>query len=232
MAASTESGSADEHSLDPQDWPAFPALSHQMLDKALDHVQGIGERPVWSAMPDDVKRALDEPVPRQAQGTEKVCADLAQRVLPYTTGNTHPRFLGWVHSSGTAGGIIAEMMASAMNSNLGGRDHGAIYVERQVIEWCRRLFHFPDSASGLVVSGTSMATFIALTVARFSNSGYDVRHRGVQPDVGRLVGYTSTEAHSCIARTFDYMGLGQDALRQIPVANDYKDLVRAKGTWC
>jgi glutamate/tyrosine decarboxylase-like PLP-dependent enzyme len=221
MAASTESGSADEHSLDPQDWPAFRALSHQMLDTALDHVQGIGERPVWSPMPDDVKRALDEPVPRQAQGTEKVCADLAQRVLPFTTGNTHPRFLGWVHGSGTPGGIIAEMMASAMNSNLGGRDHGAIYVERQVIEWCRRLFDFPDSASGLVVSGTSMATFIALTVARFSKSGYDVRNRGVQPDEGRLVGYTSTEAHSCIARTFDYMGLGQDALRQIAVANDY-----------
>ncbi len=219
--ATNESRPGCEDSLDPSDWPAFRALSHQMLDTALDHVQGIGERPVWSPMPDDVKQALNEPIPRQAQGTEKVCADLAQLVLPYTTGNTHPRFLGWVHGSGTAGGIIAEMLASAMNSNLGGRDHGAIYVERQVIDWCRKLFDFPDSASGLVVSGTSMATFIALTVARFDKAGYDVRHRGVQSDEGRLVGYTSTEAHSCIARTFDYMGLGQDALRQVAVDSDY-----------
>lgn len=211
-----------ERSLDPSDWPAFRALSHQMLDAALDHVEGIGERPVWSVVPEDVKQALAEPVPLHPQGTAKVCADLAQLVLPYATGNTHPRFFGWVHGSGTPSGIIAEMMAAAMNANLGGRDHGAIYVERQVIAWCRDLFDFPDTASGLVVSGTSMATFIALTVARFGKAGYDIRRTGVKPDAGRLVGYTSTEAHSCIARTFDYMGLGQDALRQVPVDDDYR----------
>jgi glutamate/tyrosine decarboxylase-like PLP-dependent enzyme len=214
--------SKEEHSLDPSDWPAFRALAHRMLDTAIDHVQGVEEGPVWSPTPEDVKKALNEPIPMKMQGTEKVCADLVQLVLPYSTGNTHPRFLGWVHGSGTAGGIISEMMSSAMNSNLGGRDHGAIYVERQVIEWCRDLFGFPQTASGLVVSGTSMATFIALTVARFAKANYDVRHRGVQPSEGPLVGYTSTEAHSCIARTFDYMGLGQDALRQIPVDDDYR----------
>ena len=210
-----------EQSLDPSDWPAFRALSHKMLDVALDHVQGIRERSVWTAVPDEVKQALVEPVPMQAQGTEKVCADLVELVLPYGTGNTHPRFLGWVHGAGTPGAIIAEMFTAALNANLGGRDHGAIYVERQVIDWCRTLFGFPESASGLVVSGTSMATFIALTVARFDKAGYPVRHRGVQPNEARLVGYTSTEAHSCVARTFDYMGIGQDALRQIPVDDAY-----------
>ena len=87
------------------------------------------------------------------------------------------------------------------------------------VETC---FLFPKTASGLVVSGTSMATFIALTVARFAKAGYDVRKLGVQPAEGPLVGYTSSEAHSCIDRTFDYMGLGQDALRQIPFDDDYR----------
>ena len=215
-------GGGGERSLDPTDWPAFRALAHRMLDVALDHTEGVRERPVWTPVPEAVKEALSEPVPMDPQGTEKVCADLTRLVLPYPTGNTHPRFLGWVHGSGTPSGLIAEIFSAAMNANLGGRDHGAIYVERQVIEWCRSLFGFPDTASGLVVSGTSMATFIALTVARFDKAGYDVRRRGVQPGDGRLVGYTSTEAHSCIARTFDYMGLGQDALRQIPVDGDYR----------
>ncbi|MGI9334755.1 MAG: pyridoxal phosphate-dependent decarboxylase family protein [Gammaproteobacteria bacterium] len=221
MAQETPASGA-ERSLDPSDWTAFRALSHEMLDVALDHVQGVRERPVWSPVPDEVKHALAEPVPMQAQGTAKACSDLVQQVLPFVTGNTHPRFFGWVHGSGTPGGLIAELMSAAMNANLGGRDHGAIYVERQIIDWCRQLFDFPSTASGLAVSGTSMATFIALTVARYAKAGYDVRRRGVQPSEGPLVGYTSAEAHSCIARTFDYMGLGQDALRQIPVDNDYR----------
>ena len=212
---------SEERSLDPADWEAFRDLSHRMLDTALDHLQGVGDGPVWTPVPSRVKQALAEPPPMEPQGAEKVCRDLTELVLPYVTGNTHPRFLGWVHGSGTAGGIIAETFAAAMNANLGGRDHGAIYVERQVIDWCRRVFGFPDTASGLVVSGTSMATLIALTTARYDKAGYDVRRRGVQAGEGTLVGYTSVEAHSCIARTFDILGLGQDALRAVPVDDAY-----------
>ena len=211
-----------ERSLDPEDWGEFRALAHRMLDRAVDHMAGVRDRPVWQAVPDDVKAALAEAPPMAPQGAEQVCQDFTDLVLPYGTGNTHPRFFGWVHGAGTPGGVIAEMLAASMNANLGGRDHGAIYVERQVIEWCRQLFDFPESASGLVVSGTSMATFIALTAARYDKADYDVRHLGVQPGKSRLVGYTSSEAHSCIARTFDYMGIGQDALRQVPVDDQFR----------
>ncbi|MEM7222853.1 MAG: pyridoxal-dependent decarboxylase [Pseudomonadota bacterium] len=211
-----------ERSLDPEDWEAFRALAHRMLDSAIDHIAGVRERSVWQPVPDEVKAALAEAPPMVPQGAEKVCQDFTDLVLPYGVGNTHPRFFGWVHGAGTPSGVISEMLAAAMNANLGGRDHGAIYVERQVIEWCRQLFGFPESASGLVVSGTSMATFIALTAARYAKADYDVRHLGVQPGKSRLVGYTSAEAHSCIARTFDYMGIGQDALRLVPVDDRFR----------
>lgn len=213
---------SDRPSLDPTDWAEFRKNAHRMLDHALDHLEGVREGSVWTPVPDEVKSALDEPIPMQPQGTDKVCADLINNVLPYDTGNTHPRFFGWVHGAGSPGGIIADTMAAAMNSNLGGRDHGANYVEQQVINWCRDMFRFPKTASGLVVSGTSMATIIALTAARFSHAGYDVRRDGVQSDQTRLVGYTSTEAHSCIARAFDMLGLGMDALRSIPVDDEYR----------
>jgi aromatic-L-amino-acid decarboxylase len=211
-----------ERSLDPDDWEAFRTRAHLMLDAALDHTQGVGEDTVWKPVPNKVKAALSQPVPLEAQGTDKVCKELLDYVLPYATGNTHPRFFGWVHGAGTPGGIIADTMAAAMNSNLGGRDHGANYVERQVIDWVRKLFEFPHTSSGLVVSGTSIATVIALTTARYAKTNYDVRRHGVRTDKGCLVGYTSTEAHSCIARTFDMLGLGFDALRSIPVDDEYR----------
>ena len=69
----------------------------------------------------------------------------------------------------TPGEDLAEMVATTMNANCGGRDHGAIYIERAVIDWARRQMGFPDTASGVLVTGTSQATVIALACARPAN---------------------------------------------------------------
>ena len=209
-----------EESLDPRDWDGFRELCHGMLDEALDFLQQAGERPVWTPVPETVKAKLREPLPAEPQGAEKVCEDFRQLVLPYATGNIHPRFFGWVHGSGTPGGMLAEMLAATMNANLGGRDHAPVYVERQVIEWCRRIFGFPEGASGLLVSGTSMATLIGLTVARNHKAGGDLRQTGLS-DQG-LVAYSSEQAHGSVAKALEILGLGRDSLHPVPANAAYR----------
>src|SRR5262249_51355055 len=177
-AASSGRRTEADSGLDPADWTAFRALAHRVLDQAIDHVQGVRERPVWTPMPAEVVKRLAEPLPVDGQSAEQVSTDLADLILPYGVGNTHPRFFGWVHGCGTAG-LLPELMAAAMNANVGGRDHGAVHVERQVVGWCRELFGFPEGASGLLVSGTSMATLIGLTVARNAAAGVHVRTEGL-----------------------------------------------------
>ncbi len=209
-------------SLDPPDWKAFAKLAHHLLDEALAYLRTVGERPVWRPVPEAVKKAFRQPLPVAGQGAEATAAEAVRSILPYATGNIHPRFFGWVHGSGTAGGLLAELLAATMNANLGGRDHGAIYVERQVIDWCRQLVGFPEGTSGLLVSGTSMATLIGLTVARHHLAGCDVRAEGVAAAPKPLVGYASREAHSSIARAFEILGLGRHALRSIPIGFDHR----------
>lgn len=208
-----------EPSLDPDDWGDYRRLCHEMLESALDHIETVEERPVWTPVPPGVKQALSQPLPQAPQDPRVICDDIRRLILPYGTGNIHPRFFGWVHGSGTAGGLLAEMMAGAMNCNLGGREHGPVYVERQVIDWCRALFAFPESASGLLVSGTSMATLIALTVARDHRAGYDVRQQGIDGTAPPLTAYASSEAHGCIAKTLQILGLGSGALRPVPATD-------------
>ena len=134
-----------------------------------------------------------------------------------------------MHGSGTASGVLAELVAAAINANCGGRDHGAIYVERQVIEWCRQLFDFPEHSSGILVSGTSMATLIGLAVARHHLADTHVRADGIRA-APMLVGYASVEAHGSVARAFEILGLGRTALRLIPVDRDYRiDLEALRG---
>ena len=104
-----------------------------------------------------------------------------------------------------------------MNSNCGGRDHGALYVERQVIDWCREIIGYPEQSSGLVVSGTSMGTVIGLAVARNTRAGCDVRTAGVGRAPKSMTAYTSSQAHTSVAKALELLGLGHDSLRKIPV---------------
>ncbi len=202
-------------SLDPENWDKFRTRAHYMLDSAIDQMARNGTGKVWTAPPEDLKNCPQVPMQGDPAATDAQMAAL----LPYGVGNTHPRFFGWVHGSGTPSNIIADMVAAAMNANLGGRDHGAIYIEKQVVNWCKSLFGFPDTASGLVVSGTSIATLIALKAARDKVHNFAARKSGVPSG---LVGYTSTQTHSCVARTFDMLGLGSDALRKIPVNDSFE----------
>lgn len=206
---------SDEQTLDPSDWEAFRAEAHTMLDAAIAQMQTARDGVVWSPLPDDQKAAFRAPLP--VQGGD-INAQM-QALLPHGVGNTHPRFFGWVHGSGTPSNVIADIAAAAMNANLGGRDHGAIYVEKQVVDWCREIFSFPQDSSGLLVSGTSVATLIALKAARDRTTDFASRAAGTPTN---LVGYTSTQTHSCVARTFDILGIGSNALRKIPVNADFQ----------
>ncbi len=208
---------APEQTLDPADWSVFRAQAHRMLDAAVDRMARYREGPVWSPFPAAMKETYSSPLPVEGLGSEATQAHL-EALLPYGVGNTHPRFFGWVHGSGTPGNLMADITAAALNANLGGRDHGAMYVEKQVVNWCRELFQFPATSSGLVVSGTSIATVIALKAARDRCFDFSSRKMGLQnSSVGQLVGYSSVQTHSCVARAFDILGLGSDALRKIVV---------------
>jgi glutamate/tyrosine decarboxylase-like PLP-dependent enzyme len=142
--------------------------------------------------------------------------------LPYPLGNIHPRFWGWVMGNGTPFGMLAEMLAAGFNPNMGGGNHVANYVEAQVIDWCKTMFDFPPEASGLLVSGGSMANLVGLAVARNTLAGFDVRNDGLVGAPNRLIVYASREVHSSVHKAVELLGLGRDALHLIPVDSEYR----------
>ncbi|MEZ5831931.1 MAG: pyridoxal-dependent decarboxylase [Dongiaceae bacterium] len=201
-------------SLDPEDFEAFRNDAHALLDSCLDHMKAARDRP-WQPVDRSSRDSLMPALPESGIGESRLARALSDDVLPFSTGNTHPRFFGWVHGTGLAAGLLADMTASAMNSNCGGRDHGAIYVERAVIEWARRIFGFPDGASGLLTSGTSQSTVIALAAARVHVLGRSVRTQGLR-DAPDHVAYASAGAHSANQKALELLGHGAQALRRIP----------------
>ncbi|HTP11071.1 MAG TPA: pyridoxal-dependent decarboxylase, partial [Anaerolineae bacterium] len=211
-----------EETLDPQNWDAMRALGHRMVDDMLTYLQTVRDRPVWQPTPDHVKQHLHAPLPVEPQGAAVAYQDFVDHILPYPLGNIHPRFWGWVMGTGTPLGVLAEMLAATMNPNLGGGDHVANDVERQVLDWCKEMLGFPQDASGILVSGGSMANFVGLTVARNTLAGFDVRAKGVAASAQPLTFYGSVEMHSCLQKAVELLGLGNEALRRIPVNAAYQ----------
>jgi glutamate/tyrosine decarboxylase-like PLP-dependent enzyme len=208
-----------DQTLDPsnsRDWSEFRLQAHRMLDDMIGYIENIRERPVWQPIPNEVRAHFQSPAPRQGDELAKVHAEFMREVLPYAQGNVHPGFMGWVNGGGTPVGMVAEMLAAGLNANVGGRNHIPVEVERQVTRWVQELFGFPQGASGLFVTGTSMANLVAVLVARDVALGFEVRSGGVAANPRRLTAYTSTSVHSCVPKAMDIAGLGSDALRLIP----------------
>ena len=212
--------SEDGRTLDPPDWEEVRAVGHRMIDVLVDGLRDVREQRAWTPMPEEVKARLRAPPPREGLRLEAVWAELQRSVLPYRLGNVHPRFWARVMGTGTATGALAGLAAAAMNNNLSGLESSAVHVEAQVVDWLRGLMGFPESASGLLTSGCSLANLIGLEVARDSVTG--VKGEGLQSVAGRLVGYASEEAHSSVARAFIVLGLGNGSLRRIPVDAEFR----------
>ncbi|MGB9117407.1 pyridoxal phosphate-dependent decarboxylase family protein [Bradyrhizobium sp.] len=217
---SPASGSSE--TLDPKDWGEIRALGHRMLDDMIDYVATIRERPVWRPIPDEVRARFRAELPRQPSDLGDVYREFSDFIAPYATGNVHPGFMGWVHGGGTAVGMLAEMLAAGLNANLGGRDHIPIEVERQIVEWTRAMFRLPREASGIFVTGTSMANLMAVLVARTAALGQIVRQHGVGGEGALLAAYTSTAAHGCVKKAMDLSGFGSDALRSVEVDRSHR----------
>jgi glutamate/tyrosine decarboxylase-like PLP-dependent enzyme len=192
-----------------------------MVDDMMDYLQTLRDQPVWQPIPPNVRSHFQEPLPTQPQGAVQPYEEFLENILPYNLGTSHPRFWGWVCGPGMPLGMLADMLASAINPNLGGAHHVPNYVEAQVIDWCKAMLGFPQEASGILVSGGSMANLTGLAVGRNSIQGADVRLEGLHASRRRLMVYASAEAHSSNEKAIDLLGLGSESYRKIPVTEKF-----------
>jgi aromatic-L-amino-acid decarboxylase len=226
MNAQSSATESSRHTLDPADWAEFRALAHRMVDDSLEHLRTLGGRAPWQPMPSETRSAISgESLPRDGQGDVAAYEEFARHVLPFTNGNRHPRFWGWIQGNGTPLGMMADMLAAGMNAHLAGLDQAPKLVELKVIEWLAELMGFPKDSSGVLMSGGTMANLIGLAVARHAKAGYDVRANGMH-GASRMTVYTSAEVHSWAQKACELFGMGSQSLRKVPAdANLRMDVV-------
>lgn len=215
-----------EDNLDPENWQEMAEYIARFSSDEIQELADSLKREVWKPVPEALKQVFqDEKVPETGCDLDQVVENYRQSIRPYRNGNTHPRFFGWVQGTGTIPALMADIAASALNSNCGGRDHGAVYIERQVVRWFKQIFGFPVTAGGLLTSGTSNSTHLAIQVAMFRKLGLDYKNKGFFGVSQPLRCYTSKEGHSSIIKAIQTCGIGSDNLIVVDTNDDHQILI-------
>jgi len=200
----------------------FRLLGHEMIDRVADLLESLPVRPVTTApTPARVREALHAELPLAASGAEPAALlnRAADLLFEHSLFNGHPRFWGYITSSAAPIGILGELLAAAVNSNVGAWPLSpmASEIEAQTIRWIAGMLGYPSDCGGLFVSGGNMANIVGFLAARQAKAGHDVRTTGLRD--ARLRAYCSKETHTWIQKAADIAGLGTDAIRWI-AAND------------
>lgn len=195
-------------------------------DLAADHLAGVASGPVWRPVPETDRAWLTrQPLPAAGRSLADLLDEVRDRILPYPMGNGHPRFFGWVNSPPSPAGVLVAPLAAAMNPSCAGGDHAGVLLERTAVRWLAELVGFPHHpGGGLLTSGASMATVVALATARQRNGrehGHDVREEGLYGHRPLAV-YLSAETHSCLRKAAELLGMGSQYLRTVPVDRAFR----------
>ncbi|HWM09262.1 MAG TPA: aminotransferase class V-fold PLP-dependent enzyme [Solirubrobacteraceae bacterium] len=170
----------------------------------------------------DVARALAMEVPEEPLPDDEILEHVRRLMVEHSVQVGHPGFMGYITGAGTVPGAAADLLAAAVNQNVGGYvvSPGATEIEVALTTWLARRFGLPEGAIGLLVTGGSIATFVALKVARDAACDWESRAAGVR-DVPPLAIYRSTEAHLAADRGWDMLGEGTRLVRHVDVDDRY-----------
>jgi aromatic-L-amino-acid/L-tryptophan decarboxylase len=227
-------GEAASRDLGTGDLEEFGRTGHALVDAIADHLAALPERPVWQPLPDDLRgELLSLPLPDGPTGLGPLGATMANDVLPYAMGNGHPAFFGWVNSPPSLAGVLASLAAAAMNPSVVSGDHADVHLERTAVRWLAELVGYPHApGAGLLTSGASAATIVCLAGARgrgVAATGRDVRRDGLAGGPSLLC-YVPSEAHSCVQRAIELLGLGSDSIRPVPLPGGRLDADALRAT--
>lgn len=200
------------------------AFGEGALDVWTEWLERLRELPVAQReTAPEVAAALALDVPEEPLPPAEILAHVRELMLDHSVQVAHPGFMAYITGAGTVPGAAADLLAAAVNQNVGGYvvSPGATEIEVALTRWLADRFGLPEGAIGLLVTGGSIANFIGLKVARDAACDWETRAAGVR-DFPPLAIYRSTEGHLAMDRGWDMLGLGTGLVRGVPVDGEYR----------
>jgi aromatic-L-amino-acid/L-tryptophan decarboxylase len=205
----------------------FRALGHALVDRIASQLEAIPRGSVTHHEPPSAVRAaldLNGGLPQEGTDAAALLTTTATQLFEHSLFNAHPRFFGYITSSPAPIGILGDLLASAVNPNVGAwiLSPAASEIEAQTIRWVAELVGYPTDCGGILVSGGNMANFVCFLAARAARAGWDIRREGLTGSHRQLVAYASAETHTWLQKATDLAGLGTASIRWIETDADFR----------
>jgi aromatic-L-amino-acid decarboxylase len=175
------------------------------------------------SQPGAVRGALPPAPPRGGEAMAAITADFERLILPGITHWNHPSFFAYFAITGSAPGILGELLSAALNVNgmLWKTSPAATELEETVMDWLRQMLGLPQGLFGIIMDTASVATLCAIAAAREAVAAHPFREEGMAGGP-RLRLYTSEQAHSSVEKAAITLGLGRRGVRTIPVDREFR----------
>lgn len=205
----------------------FAAEGHALIDWIARYLSTVEDYPVMSTVaPGVVRRGFPASPPATGARFAELMAEFEQHVLPGVTHWNHPGFFAYFAISGSAPGILAELLTAALNINgmLWRTSPAATELEEVMLDWLRQLLGLAERRFGIICDTASISTLLALVAAREAQPGLAVRSRGLagRSDLPTLRVYTSSQAHSSVDKAAITLGFGHDNVVHVDVDRDWR----------
>jgi glutamate/tyrosine decarboxylase-like PLP-dependent enzyme len=205
----------------------FRALGYCLVDQVAEFLGSLPTRRVSPGeSPNEIRAILgDSPLPEQGTAPELLLEEAAKLLLEHSLFNGHPRFMGFITSPAAPLGALGELLAAAVNPNVGGWVLApmACEMEAQTIRWIAEMIGYPREAGGILVTGGTMANFLGFLAGRKAKVTWDARTYGMGGEgAQRLRVYASTETHTWIHKAVDLFGTGMDSIAWVPAKSDQR----------
>jgi glutamate/tyrosine decarboxylase-like PLP-dependent enzyme len=199
----------------------FRAIGHSLVDSIAEFLRGLPAAPTaTSLLPDSLRSVLGQrSMPEDGTDIAPVIKEFTEKFFQHSTHNGSPRFFGYITSSAAPIGMLADLLAAAVNPNCGAWALSPIAteIENETIRWLSKFMGLSGEWDGVLVSGGNMANMVGFSAARTAKAGWNIRENGLTADdAQRLVLYTSKETHTWVNKAADLGGLGTSAVRWIP----------------
>jgi len=217
---------SERHAPLAMDAARFRALGHRLVDEIAERLSRI---PAGAVNPNETPEALraalglGAPLPERGADAGALLDEAARGLFEHSLFNGHPRFFGYITSSPAPIGMLADLLASALNANVGAwmLAPAATEIESETVRWIAELIGYPSDCGGLLVSGGNLANLVCFFAARAALAPWDVRKHGVGAGPALRV-YTSAETHTWVQKAADLSGIGTDAIRWIETDDDLR----------
>jgi aromatic-L-amino-acid decarboxylase len=205
----------------------FRRHGHAMVDWIADYHTRIESYPVLSrAKPGEIRASLPAHPPTRGESFDVILGDIEKLIIPGITHWQSPNFFAFFNSNTSGPSILGELLSSGLGVQgmLWATSPACTELETHVLDWLVGMLGLPErflstnTGGGVIQDTASSASLCALLAARERATNYASNRRGAD---GKLVAYTSTQAHSSIEKDVRIAGMGLDNLRLIDVDDDF-----------